>query len=564
MAILKCKMCGGDLHLIEGVSTAECEYCGSVQTVPQVDDEKKLTLFARAHRLRAECDFDKAAGLYEAIVADFPEEAEAYWGLVLCKYGIEYVDDPLSSRKIPTCHRFSFTSVLDDEDYQATLENAVVTARQIYEAEANQLEKIRRDILEISEKEEPYDVFICFKEHDKNGDRTPDSVFAQEIYDELTDRGYRVFFSRITLEDKLGTEYEPYIFAALNSARIMLAFGTSAEYYNSVWVKNEWSRFLQLMASGAKKTLIPCYADMDIEDMPKGFSIRQAQNMAKLGWQQDLLRGIEKIIPRKTEPVQEHVIVRESANNPTVDSLLKRAFIFLEDQAWQNANEYCEKVLDIDPENARAYLGKLMAQLRVARKESLGRCANPFDTATDYKKAVRYADSTLKNELEGYIDAINKRNKYQADKAVFDKASLLLAQAKTSQDFKAAADKFSEILHFEHAAELAAKCKEQSELARKAEIYKEATQLFHSFDPEKTLMAKGYFEKIPDYKDAAVLASQCADKAEQLRKRQIKKAAADVWNSPLSNVEQIEKLLALVDENHGWLVVDEAFIGFCA
>ena len=76
MAILKCKMCGGDLNVEEGKSTCECEYCGSVQTIPSLDDEKKLTLFARANRLRAACEFDKAAGVYESIVADFPEEAE--------------------------------------------------------------------------------------------------------------------------------------------------------------------------------------------------------------------------------------------------------------------------------------------------------------------------------------------------------------------------------------------------------------------------------------------------------------------------------------------------------
>lgn len=95
-------MCGGDLQLVEGASTAECEFCGSVQTVPKVDDEKKLTLFGRANRLRVACEFDKAAGIYEAIVADFPEEAEAYWGLVLCKYGIEYVTTPaLERRSLP-------------------------------------------------------------------------------------------------------------------------------------------------------------------------------------------------------------------------------------------------------------------------------------------------------------------------------------------------------------------------------------------------------------------------------------------------------------------------------
>ena len=118
MAIIKCKMCGGDLTLIEGQSVAECEYCGSRQTVPAADNEKKLTLFARANRLRAACEFDKAAGIYETIVADFPEEAEAYWGLVLCKYGIEYVDDPATGKKIPTCHRSSFDSIMDDGNFE--------------------------------------------------------------------------------------------------------------------------------------------------------------------------------------------------------------------------------------------------------------------------------------------------------------------------------------------------------------------------------------------------------------------------------------------------------------
>lgn len=79
MAVIKFKMCGGDLVLMPDSTIAECEYCGSLQTVPAADDEKKLTLFDRANRLRAACEFDKAAGIYESIVADFPEEAEAWW-----------------------------------------------------------------------------------------------------------------------------------------------------------------------------------------------------------------------------------------------------------------------------------------------------------------------------------------------------------------------------------------------------------------------------------------------------------------------------------------------------
>ena len=124
MAMIKCKMCGGDLNVTEGMTVAECEYCGTRQTVPNVDNEKKLTLFSRANRLRLACEFDKAAGVYENVVAEFPEEAEAYWGLVLCRYGIEYVDDPATGKKVPTCHRSSFDSILEDSDFEQACENA--------------------------------------------------------------------------------------------------------------------------------------------------------------------------------------------------------------------------------------------------------------------------------------------------------------------------------------------------------------------------------------------------------------------------------------------------------
>nr|MCR5203209.1 toll/interleukin-1 receptor domain-containing protein [Lachnospiraceae bacterium] len=243
MATLRCKKCGGDLNIIDTESTlCECEYCGSVETIPTIDDEKIIKLYDRANRLRIANEFDKAAGVYESIVDESDTEAEAYWGLVLCKYGIEYVDDPATGNKIPTCHRSSFDSVMKDSDFEMVMENADLVSRNVYRENAKQIEEIRKGIIEVSGKEDPYDIFICYKESDEKGDRTIDSVMAQDVYDALTNKGYRVFFSRISLEDKLGQEYEPYIFAALNSAKVMLAFGTNYDYYQAVWVKNEWSR----------------------------------------------------------------------------------------------------------------------------------------------------------------------------------------------------------------------------------------------------------------------------------------------------------------------------------
>ena len=362
MSVFKCKMCGGDIDLTEGSSVAVCEYCGTKQTVPTADNEKKMTLFARANRLRSACEFDKAASVYESIVVEFPQEAEAYWGLVLCRYGIEYVDDPATGRKVPTCHRSSFDSILEDSDFEQACENADPIARRVYRDEAKTIENIRKGIVEVSGKEPPYDIFICYKETDEKGERTVDSVIAQDVYDALTEKGYRVFFSRITLEDKLGTEYEPYIFAALNSAKVMLAFGTDYEYFSAVWVKNEWSRYLKLMAHDKTRHLIPCYKGIDAYDMPKEFAHLQAQDMGKVGATQDLLRGIEKLMPKEqpAAAVQERVIVTGGVDSK-INSLLDRGNMALEDRDWESASKFFEEVLNNDSKNAQAYVGKALA-----------------------------------------------------------------------------------------------------------------------------------------------------------------------------------------------------------
>ena len=407
MAIFKCKMCGGDLNVTEEIKIIECDYCGTSQTVAAADSEKKITLFNRANRLRMMNDFDKAAGIYESIIADFPEEAEAYWGLCLCKYGIEYVDDPATAKKIPTCHRSSFESIMDDGDFEQVMEYADAFTRKVYRDEAKQIEEIRKGIIAVSANEEPYDIFICYKETAENGDRTLDSVIAQDVYDELTGKGYRVFFSRITLEDKLGVEYEPYIFAALNSAKIMLVFGTDYEYFNAVWVKNEWSRYLKLMATDKTKHLIPCFKGVDAYDMPKEFARLQAQDMGKVGATQDLMRGIEKILPKNNQTVA--APVQSAGTNPSVESYLKRVFAFLEDGNWQSADEYCEKVLDVDLENGYAYLGKLMAELRVCKPEELKNQSKTFDTNSNYLKIKRYGNADLVAKLDDYIVYIKER-----------------------------------------------------------------------------------------------------------------------------------------------------------
>ena len=432
MAIFKCKICGGSLEIDSAQSVATCEYCGTKQTLPKLDNERRANLYDRANHFRRNNDFDKAMGIYESILNEDNADAEAYWSIVLCRYGIEYVEDPATHKRVPTINRAQFTSIFDDEDYKAAIAIADASQREIYEAEASAINEIQKGILAISQREEPFDVFVCYKETDASGRRTMDSVLGTELYHELTREGFKVFFSRITLEDKLGVAYEPYIFAALHSAKVMVVLGTRPEHFNSVWVKNEWSRYLALIKTGAKKTLIPAYRDMDPYDLPEEFSHLQAQDMSKLGFMQDLTRGVKKITEAETPKTTAKETIVATAAAINVAPLLKRAFMFLEDGDFDRADEFCEQVLNQDPENAQAYLGKLMVELHVKRQADLANCAEPFDSNKNYQKAVRFADSSLSSELNGYIATIKDRNERKAEEA--RKESIYL---KAMDDYKA-------------------------------------------------------------------------------------------------------------------------------
>ena len=430
MSIFKCKMCGGSIEFEPGSTVGICDSCGTKQTLPRLDDNKKANMYDRANHFRRNNEYDKAMAIYEQILNEDNTDAEAYWSLVLCRYGIEYVEDPATHKRVPTVNRAQFTSIFADEDYKSALQYADGYQKEIYEQEAKAIDEIQKGILSISQKEEPFDVFICYKETDSNGRRTQDSVLANDLYHQLTQEGFKVFFSRISLEDKLGTAYEPYIFAALNSAKVMVVLGTKPEYFNAVWVKNEWSRYLALVKqSGGKKILIPAYRDMDPYDLPEEFSHLQAQDMSKLGFMQDLIRGIKKLITAdepKTTVVKETVSVN---NNIDISALLKRASLFLVDGDWNNAKQYCDRVLDANPKNVEAYIYKLMIDLHVKSEKDIGSLEGGLENNSNYQKIMLFGDEKTKSRFIEYDKsckynfAINMfhEHKYQSAKQLLEK-----------------------------------------------------------------------------------------------------------------------------------------------
>ena len=620
--IIKCKMCGGDIDFIPGATYGTCEYCGSMSTIPQAEDENKLNRYNRANHFRRQCEFDKAVAAYEKILEQDDTDAEAHWGAVISRFGIEYVEDPATHQRIPTCHRVQVASILTDEDYLAAVENAPdEESRRIYQEEAARIAEIQKGILAISANEKPYDVFICYKETDENGQRTRDSQWAQDVYYGLTEQGLKVFFSRITLEDKLGQQYEPYIFAALNSAKVMVVIGSRPEYFNAVWVKNEWSRYLSLMKHDHKRLLIPCYRDMDPYDLPEELSMLQSQDMSKIGFMQDLLRGVQKVMQQPTSAPQ--VVRVETAtvetNAPGVTSLLKRAALFLEDGDTASAREYYDRVLDIDPECAEAYMGKVCAETGCRKESDLGALNYCVDMRGDWQKAVRFASAGQKQKYEGYMASVRARveehchelaidcacavaagrgNRAKMDDALKSYRANCLTKGSESTDYsaeegaswhlagyqsirntlaqmaadnaprdvpegmlKVAAAMFGQIKGEEERAQ---QCLVLAEQARQKVIYEKASarrvaigmpDLMDAADLEA--LAK-QFGQIPGYKDAKQQAEQCLQDAENVRENAYNDAVKAMQEAERSSYKWREAIQKLGREGlNGYRDVEE-------
>lgn len=165
-----------------------------------------------------------------------------------------------------------------------------------------------------------------------------------------------------------------------------------------------------------------------------------------------------------------------NTEGPSADSLLERAFLFLEDNYWKKADEYCEKVLNIEPQNAKAYLCKLMAELHVKKQEDLSKCPKPFDYSYNYEKVIRFGDKELVSTLEGYIEQIKERNELNRLERIYAHGIEAMNKAGTPQEFKNAANVFAAIQEYKDAAELMRECAKKAE-----EASAEANKIFKVF-----------------------------------------------------------------------------------
>ena len=237
MLAYKCKCCGsGELEPLGDGRKAQRVYCNTVMVLPTLQPET----YNHANDLRLKCDFDQAVMAFERIVSENPENSESYWNLLLSRYGIEYVETKKGSGiYTPTCHRMTYQSILEDEDYQKALKYADGFSYRLYQDEAAKIDRVLKRAAQIAQSQPPYDIFISYKESNADKSRTEDSTIAQNIYDALKEKHpeLKIFLSRVTLKEvAAGLEYEPIIFSALNSAKLMIVVGTSRENLEATWV----------------------------------------------------------------------------------------------------------------------------------------------------------------------------------------------------------------------------------------------------------------------------------------------------------------------------------------
>ena len=336
--VIRCCSCGSSDVTNQGNGIGKCNHCGSSIILPK-QNEEIIAMLNAAYVYRENFNYDLAIKSYQFVLEKDSNELSAYEGLLLSEYGIEYVKDSYSNKLIPTCHRAHFKSILEDPYYQTLITLASDEQKAVIEQKAKEIDKLQKAIERQLKNEESYDVFISYKDKDKNGDKTEDALIARQIYEELSNKNYRVFFAEKSLEDRVGSEYEPIIFKALHTSKIFILVGTSKENVEANWVRNEWSRFIDRVKTDKDLPtgcFIPVFKDMSPYDMPKiNNTFVQGVDASKLGYLVNIVDGVTKLLkPQKEQKVLQ--VFDDIDNYAEFERIRKHNKKELKKKAWKD------------------------------------------------------------------------------------------------------------------------------------------------------------------------------------------------------------------------------------
>lgn len=305
-----CEVCGG-IDFTEKNGKLICKHCDTTYEKKIVneteEDQRSRTLKWTRHddaekELRLDPpNFDVAEDKFSDLIAQYPEWSVGYWGAVRAKYGIKYKVD-YDGKSIPICYKSSYTDFREDSYFKKAVQFAETEElKNKYITEANKIAATCKEWRESAAKYS-YDIFISFKATDENIE-TVDSREMQNLYAFLTGKGYKVFFSPVSGKEFVGNNYDAFIFNALEKSRVMILYGSNAEYFNSPWVSSEWMRYLRMISRGEKEkdSLIPCYVGLDPNELPRLIRSIQGINFAEKSCYVTILERVSAILGRKSK-----------------------------------------------------------------------------------------------------------------------------------------------------------------------------------------------------------------------------------------------------------------------
>ena len=188
-------------------------------------------------------------------------------------------------------------------------------------------------------------------------------------------------------------------------------------------------------------------------------------------------------------------VLIESVGNP--ENLLKRGNMSIEERKWDDAEKYFDRVLDINVEEPRAYIGKLMAENKVQSLDELWDKMSwgAIKNTDNYKKAYRFSNGSLQQMFDEHYTKWAYRTACRK------------AKSPEISDVQEALRLFTDIAGYEDSGEQAEHCKEK--------IYDDAVRLMGSVYSMRYTDAKSEFESISGYRDADAKAEECAPKARE-------------------------------------------------
>lgn len=211
-------------------------------------------------------------------------------------------------------------------------------------------------------------------------------------------------------------------------------------------------------------------------------------------------------------------------------ALLERAFMFLEDGDWAKADIYCESVLDQDPKCAEAYLGKLMAEVKIRKKEDLSKAKEPLDQSGNYRKVMRFADESLRERL-------SNAKEVQHNEQLYTEAMACMTAASDEEAYRNASQKFLLLGSYKDSSSRREQCMQRAdriiadrmqreETKRKEDIYSRAEKCMHKGTIESYNTAIQLYESIPGYRSSAAQISECRRKIEDLEAKEAARQVA--------------------------------------